>query len=473
MKPTVENFEILGLFGGKDVKLSFTNKVQIYIGENGLGKTTVLNTLYYLLSLKFEELVNINFSEIKIRINEKNYSFTKTDLQGYVNRNRERNRKSGIYNHIDKLLDDNSILSLKKIVDGKSDTQFDKILKIKSYLEKTGLSINAPSSYIYDVIIDIITQRTENKSIPLFVEDIRKIDSKILYFPTYRRVEKDLQNLISAIKKEREDDDDMWHISMHEDEDSIISMSKLIHFGMTDVQKRIRVILNQITKISREKLDALSTDLLKKEIKGFPDNIKIKAEDISTIKTILSREQVGLDPEDKNFVLDLIESRKIYNRDNKQLLYLLSQLLNIYDSYSIYDRGIKNFVSVCNNYLHEKEFIYNEVDLKLELRQINDSNNKDIDLNVLSSGEKQIVSLFSIIFLEPQRDFIFLIDEPELSLSIFWQRNLIPDIIKSNKCDFLLAVTHSPFIFENEFEENTIGLSEFMSSSKLDNERKR
>ena len=40
MKPTVENFEILGLFGGKDVKLSFTNKVQIYIGENGLGKTT-------------------------------------------------------------------------------------------------------------------------------------------------------------------------------------------------------------------------------------------------------------------------------------------------------------------------------------------------------------------------------------------------------------------------------------------------
>ena len=114
MKPTVENFEILGLFGGKDVKLSFTNKVQSYIGENGLGKTTVLNTLYYLLSLKFEELVNINFSEIKIRINEKNYSFTKTDLQGYVNRNRERNRKSGIYNHIDKLLDDNTILSLKK-----------------------------------------------------------------------------------------------------------------------------------------------------------------------------------------------------------------------------------------------------------------------------------------------------------------------------------------------------------------------
>ena len=62
MKPTVENFEILGLFGGKDVKLSFTNKVQIYIGENGLGKTTVLNTLYYLLSLKVLMTQNLDFS---------------------------------------------------------------------------------------------------------------------------------------------------------------------------------------------------------------------------------------------------------------------------------------------------------------------------------------------------------------------------------------------------------------------------
>lgn len=167
-------------------------------------------------------------------------------------------------------------------------------------------------------------------------------------------------------------------------------------------------------------------------------------------------------------MLKLIENKEIYNKDYKQLLYLLSQLLKIYDSYSIYDRGIKNFVNVCNNYLRGKEFLYNEVDLNLELVQIDDHTNNSIpiSLDLLSSGEKQIVSLFSIIYLEPQKNFILLIDEPELSLSIFWQKTLIPDIIKSDKCDFLLAVTHSPFIFENEFEDNTVGLSEFMSNSK-------
>ena len=33
MKPTVENFEILGLFGGKDVKLSFTKYLQPIITQ--------------------------------------------------------------------------------------------------------------------------------------------------------------------------------------------------------------------------------------------------------------------------------------------------------------------------------------------------------------------------------------------------------------------------------------------------------
>ena len=45
-----------------------------------------------------------------------------------------------------------------------------------------------------------------------------------------------------------------------------------------------------------------------------------------------------------------------------------------------------------------------------------------------------------------------MIDEPELSLSIDWQRRLLPDIIRSGNCNMLLAVTHSPFIFENEFD---------------------
>ena len=94
------------------------------------------------------------------------------------------------------------------------------------------------------------------------------------------------------------------------------------------------------------------------------------------------------------------------------------------------------------------------------MKIIRNKDGREVELAQLSSGEKQIVSLFSKIYLEPNDKFIVLFDEPELSLSIFWQKKLLPDIIKSERCDFLLAVTHSPFIFENELNKNTLGLQE-------------
>ena len=56
----IDYFSIDGLFGKKDVTLTFSSHVQIYVGENGLGKTTVLNLFYYMLSSKFEEMLKID-----------------------------------------------------------------------------------------------------------------------------------------------------------------------------------------------------------------------------------------------------------------------------------------------------------------------------------------------------------------------------------------------------------------------------
>lgn len=48
-----------------------------------------------------------------------------------------------------------------------------------------------------------------------------------------------------------------------------------------------------------------------------------------------------------------------------------------------------------------------------------------IDLIQLSSGEKQIVSIFSKLYLESDEKSIIIIDEPELSLSLEWQKMLL------------------------------------------------
>ena len=154
--------------------------------------------------------------------------------------------------------------------------------------------------------------------------------------------------------------------------------------------------------------------------------------------------------------------------ENKQLIYFLERLLDLYKSQLHFDTAIKNFKDTCNGYLVDKHYEYNEstVDLRIFRNQVKDDIKEEVLLHQLSSGEKQIVSLFSKIYLEPDKDFIVLFDEPELSLSIYWQKKLLPDILNSNRCDFLLAVTHSPFIFENDLQEYTIGLKDFISETK-------
>lgn len=78
----------------------------------------------------------------------------------------------------------------------------------------------------------------------------------------------------------------------------------------------------------------------------------------------------------------------------------------------------------------------------------------------LSSGEKQIVSLFSHLTLDDDVSNYIVIDEPELSLSVDWQQRFLEDISQLSTCAFIGAVTHSPFIFENSLDPYTVDLLE-------------
>ena len=126
-----------------------------------------------------------------------------------------------------------------------------------------------------------------------------------------------------------------------------------------------------------------------------------------------------------------------------------------------YDDRIKCFVNTCNKYLNDKYLYYNPSNLTLDVLVEGVSDNI-IKLTQLSSGEKQIVSLFSKLYLESEEESIVVIDEPELSLSINWQQMLLPDVIRSQNCKLLLTVTHSPFIFENEFDMDAREMRAYM-----------
>ena len=99
---------------------------------------------------------------------------------------------------------------------------------------------------------------------------------------------------------------------------------------------------------------------------------------------------------------------------------------------------------------------------KIECKVEHLNGNGEISLKNLSSGEKQILSLFSKLYLNLNDSNIVLFDEPELSLSLIWQKKLIPDIINSNRCGFIMAITHSPLVFDNEFKDNTRDIKEYI-----------
>jgi predicted ATP-dependent endonuclease of OLD family len=63
----------------------------------------------------------------------------------------------------------------------------------------------------------------------------------------------------------------------------------------------------------------------------------------------------------------------------------------------------------------------------------------------LSAGEKQMLSF--IFYNSFSSDTIILIDEPEISLHIDWQRLLFPTLLSQNQSNQFIVTTHSPFIY--------------------------
>ena len=73
---------------------------------------------------------------------------------------------------------------------------------------------------------------------------------------------------------------------------------------------------------------------------------------------------------------------------------------------------------------------------------------ESLELDYLSSGEQhELVLHYDLLFRVPPNTVV-LIDEPELSLHVAWQKRFLPDlveIVQLSGFDVLIA-THSPFI---------------------------
>jgi len=441
----IKQFSVYGLFGTSDVHIKFDENIKILIGENGLGKTQVLNLFYYTLTRDFFRLNEYNFDKlVLIFSNEKSIEISKKNVTELV-------EETFKHPMIKDVIDDIGFTQFEMLRNkfahnkgnwGKIEEQF--------ILSNSKLRNKYPIHRIFRVFEELELDKSKasspvlNKCKEEITNEIKGID--IMYFPTFRRVEEDLHNLGYG-------DDDL----------NLNRENNLIQLGMDDVQKRFNKVENRIETLLKEGLSVFLKDVLKIVMSKntvIDDDIfqRINDDDLA----IIFARAKNLDSEIKEAVLNSVR-KKEFNDPLSGLI--LQKLVELYENQKELDNAIILFRDVCNKYLINKQVFYDESGINIFIKS--DFTGEKIQLKHLSSGEKQIISIFSKIYLsEENKKFIVLFDEPELSLSITWQKQLLPDIINSKKCEFLLAVTHSPFIFDNELDTYAVGLNEYIKPIK-------
>ena len=432
----------------------FNNNILILIGENGFGKTTILNAINYTIQGCYKELLSIKFDKIRIVIGNETFEFEYSQLREYYQAINNDDDRSILVDFLKKNIEPSDFELLLKRVEQDEPLQENLENEIFTQLSDTKLKKEI-SKYL-----------ARERRFGVFASLRKKIKSfgyKFMYEPTYRRVEVNLseEEINERIERRRN-----LIYGRHFDEENQSYAMKVIKFGMNDVNSLIKKVTNEIRESSLRGFAKVSGEMIRQLINVRPteDTQPINL-DKDSLKIILDRTGNNLTPEEKDRCIQQIESGK--NKKSPYLNYFLRQLYDVYESLKQYDIAIKKFIDVCNKYLVDKKFVYDEgqVDIKIYrcldgVPDINDA--KVVNLEQLSSGEKQIVSIFAQTYLRFDNKFVMFLDEPELSLSIYWQENILQDILDSNRCAFLIVVTHSPFIFRNSLVKYTVGLQEFI-----------
>lgn len=144
-----------------------------------------------------------------------------------------------------------------------------------------------------------------------------------------------------------------------------------------------------------------------------------------------------------------LPQRRLTKLERDVLALYLSDFNEKLDAFTDLQRRIETLVDIVGTKLRRKRFVIDRQ--KGFVFETYDNPPRKLSVTDLSSGEQhQIVLFYELIFASTGID-LFLIDEPEISLHVEWQRAFISDIEKVQAltgATFLIA-THSPQVINN------------------------
>lgn len=464
-------FQIEGLHArNRTIEIPIRDNRLVLIGENGTGKSTVANMLYYLLTQQWRRLVDYRFSVIQVRSADSQVRVTHEDVEtliayrsGPLSHELRHRYPSHLWREIARLVANENLF-----VETAPDFLADQIAEMT----------RTTRTRAKQIIADIASAQGAKLKKPL-QEELKKLESwsfgQFLYLPTYRRIEQDFKSIFGVEIEEKVRE---FRERFRKREKS--SYIELIEFGMEDVERTIQLRMAQIKERVRTGLSSLTGTYLREVLRGLQDNPDLtilQSINPAAFQSLFARiDEATLPASDKQILQEKIAeiskaSEYTIKPDDRVIAHFLSKLVSLYTEQQEHESDVRDFVRTCNVYLTGKEFVYDDIEYAIYIRGTDENSNDSdesnrLQLKVLSSGEKQIVSLFSHMYLSGQKDFFVVIDEPELSLSVPWQERFLPDIIKTERCTGLVAVTHSPFIWENEFEKYVAAFGELVRSTK-------
>ena len=206
------------------------------------------------------------------------------------------------------------------------------------------------------------------------------------------------------------------------------------------------------SRIGEETSSHIYIDILKR-IAATPrkqdNNSIITVEDLlSSIKKLHTESQsiveLGLTSQ-----ISAVSLTRILSNVDQDRLSLIANVLEPYiDSVKARFDALKEIGRLLRTFLKIINTFYKRKTVSLTIRDgisVCTNNNEPLEFNALSSGEKQLLLLLCNVLVGTSQPSLFIIDEPEISLNVKWQRKLIScllELVHGSQIQFVMA-THS------------------------------
>lgn len=391
------------LFGRFDYDVTFNAEgLTILTGPNGFGKSTILKSIEA-LGKEFEGIIffmRLDFEQIII-------DFT--------------DEKKLVINKVDNDLKINGTLisgeRIKKYIE--RDTYLSKINE-DTWIDRRRIRVNL-SDYINDFLSDDSYDKEINlKEIQTLLKEIKKLVNSKIYLIKEQRLIRENKNRF----KEQE----------------VINI-------IEDLPRRFKELVQKVQQnysITANGLDSTYPNRLFSTEEGITEfDYKIKIEEMSSKFEALNKYDLSNMQNFKNV---------IFRKEHAKALKIYFEDFEI--KYKVYEDFVKKldlFTDIIN-----QRFTFKKIKISKEFGiGIVDEKNKKLKLSQLSSGEKQEIILFYDLIFGTQKDILLLIDEPEISLHIVWQKKFMDDLLKIIKYKGfnVIVATHSPQIINNHWDK--------------------